>query len=85
MIYYMNLKYCSSVLLGTLVFLSLAAIHTEVIIAQAPLIKATVDKTDLTTDETFTLTITIESEDNISQPLIQSLKGVRIFSQKTVR
>ena len=81
----MNLKYFISVLLGTLAFFSLDAIHTEVIIAQAPLIRATVDKTDLTTDETLTLTITIESEGNISQPVLPSLNEVRILSHKTVR
>ena len=81
----MNLRYFISVLLGTLAFLSLDAIHTEVIIAQAPLIRATVDKTDLTTDETLTLTITIESEGHISQPVLPSLNEVRILSHKTVR
>ena len=81
----MNLKYTDSILLGALAFLSLAVIHTEVIFCQAPLIQASVDKTDLTTDDTLTLTVTIESEGNISQPLLPTLEEIRILNHRSTR
>ncbi|MDA1348541.1 MAG: BatD family protein, partial [Chloroflexi bacterium] len=64
--------------------LASVSVYTASIHAQSPPVQSEVDRTELTTDEVLTLTVTIRGEGSISAPLLSALEGVNIVGRSTV-